>query len=230
MSRGMRDSWLMTSMMCSLLTSPLLRLVDLDFDRSRVQPADDLVGQVKIANVARRHLKRRLDGFVGNRDRVIAFEARAHADDYLARIFDRRLVNFHEPESARKRFVFGDVLLVLGHRRRADDANLAARERRLEHIGRVGTGSQSRSCADDRVRFVDEEDQIVALFDFVDYALNALFEHAAQHRAGDDARHLKLNDVRVAQALRHAVRLQSRSCAPALRQRRSCRRPLRLQA
>src|SRR5207302_10627122 len=54
--------------------------------------------------------------------------------------------------------------------------------------------------ADDRVRFIDEENQVVAFFDFVNDAFQALFKHAAQHRAGDNATHLQLHDVRIAQA------------------------------
>ena len=63
-----------------------LRLVDLDLDRSRVEPADGLVRQVKIANVLRRHLERRVDRFVRDRDRVILLQPRPQAQQNLARL------------------------------------------------------------------------------------------------------------------------------------------------
>jgi hypothetical protein len=47
------------------------------------------------------------------------------------------------------------------------------------------------------MRLIDEQNHVVALFDFVDDAFDSLFEHAAQHGAGDDAAHLQLHHVRV---------------------------------
>src|SRR5262249_42467655 len=61
---------------------------------------------------------------------------------------------------------------------------------------------------DDRVRFVDEQDQIVSLFDLVDDSLDALFEHASEHGSGDDARHLQLDDVSVSESLGDGVGLK----------------------
>ncbi len=120
----------------------------------------------------------------------------------------RRLVHLDQAEAARERLVLADVLLVLGDGRRADDAHLAARERRLEHVGGVRRRAERRARADDGVRLVDEEDQVVALLDLVDDALDALLEHAAQHRARDEAAHLQLHDVRAAQARRNLLRLE----------------------
>src|ERR1051325_9163700 len=57
------------------------------------------------------------------------------------------------------------------------------------------------------MRFVDEQDQVIALLDLVYDPLYALLKHPAQHRPGDDAGHLKLNYVGIAQALRDAFRL-----------------------
>ena len=47
-----------------------------------------------------------------------------------------------------------------------------------------------------------------SLLDLVDDALDALLEHAAQHRAGDESAHLKLDDVRVAKTRRNFFRLK----------------------
>ena len=68
MSRGIRDSCEMTSMMCSGRTTSAsaCRFVDLNLDRSRVEPADRFVRQMQIADVLRRHLERGVDRFVGN--------------------------------------------------------------------------------------------------------------------------------------------------------------------
>ncbi len=139
-----------------------LRFVDFDFDRGRVEPANRLVRQVQIANVLRRHFQRDVDRVVGNLDRIVLLQPRTQAQQNLARFADRRLDHFHQAETAGQRFVFANVFLVFRKRGGADDAHVAARQRRLKHVGRVGRSAQRRAGADDRVRFVDEEDQIVA--------------------------------------------------------------------
>ena len=58
------------------------------------------------------------------------------------------------------------------------------------------------------MRFVDEENQVVAFFDFVDDALDSFFKHAAQHRARDDAAHLQLHHMRTTQTRRNFFRFQ----------------------
>ncbi len=58
------------------------------------------------------------------------------------------------------------------------------------------------------MRFIDEQNQVVALFHFIDDAFDALFEHPAQHGAGHDAAHLQLHDVRVTQTRRNFLWLE----------------------
>jgi hypothetical protein len=50
------------------------------------------------------------------------------------RLLDRRLAHEHRLEAALERRVLLDVLAVLVKRRRADYVQLAAGERRLEHV------------------------------------------------------------------------------------------------
>src|SRR5687768_318658 len=56
--------------------------------------------------------------------------------------------------------------------------------------------------------FVNEQDQIVSLFDLVDDALNSLLKHAAQHGARNQAAHLQLHYMRTAQTRRDFFRLE----------------------
>ena len=93
-------------------------------------------------------------------------------------------------------------------RRRADDADLAAREHRLEHVGGVGRRAERRAGADHRVHFVDEQDQVRPLLDLADHVLDAILEHAAQHRPRHHRVHLQVDDLAVAQADRHLLRLE----------------------
>ena len=63
----------------------------------------------------------------------------------------------HRLEAALERGVLLDVLAVLVERRRADAAQLAAREHRLEQVGGVDRAF-GRAGADERVQLVDEQD------------------------------------------------------------------------
>src|SRR5262249_48262346 len=182
--------------------------VYLDLYGSRIEPTDHFIGQVQIAYVARRHLKRGFNCFIGYRYRVVVFKTASYSEQNLARIFNGRLIDLDEPESSRQSFVFGDVFLVFGHRSGADDANLASGERRFEHICGIGACAQSRTCADDGMCFIDEQNQIFTLLDFIDDALNALFKHSAQHSAGDDPGHLKIDYVRIAQSCGNFFRFE----------------------
>ena len=62
-------------------------------------------------------------------------------------------------EAALERRVLLDVLAVLVERGRADRAQLAAREHRLEQVGGVHR-ALGRAGADDRVQLVDEQDDL----------------------------------------------------------------------
>src|SRR5262249_43078915 len=52
------------------------------------------------------------------------------------------------------------------------------------------------------------EDEVAPLLDLLDDPLQPLLEHPAEHRAGDDAGHLQLDDVRVAQPRRYFRRIE----------------------
>ncbi len=65
----------------------------------------------------------------------------------------------HRLEAPLERRVLLDALAVLVERRRADAAQLAARERRLEQVRRVHR-ALGGAGADERVELVDEEDDL----------------------------------------------------------------------
>ena len=65
----------------------------------------------------------------------------------------------HRLEAPLERGVLLDVLAVLVERGGADAAQLAAGERRLQHVGRVH-GALGRARADQRVQLVDEADDL----------------------------------------------------------------------
>ncbi len=93
---------------------------------------------------------------------------------------------------------------VLGRRGRADAANLAARQRRLQDVGGVERALR-RARADQRVQLVDEHDDVRVLGQLLHDRLEALFELAAVLRAGDDQRDIECQDTFVGEEVRHVA-------------------------
>ena len=82
---------------------------------------------------------------------------------------------------------------------------LAARERGLQHVGRVG-GTLGRARADDRMELVDEEDDLPVRFrDLAQDGLEAIFELAAVFRAGNQRADVEGDDAPVLQRLGHVA-------------------------
>ena len=99
------------------------------------------------------------------------------------RVRHRGLADEDRLETALERGVLLDVLAVLVERRRADGAQLAAREHRLQQVRRVD-GALRRARADDRVQLVDEEDDLAGgVLDLPEDRLEPLLELAAVLRA-----------------------------------------------
>ena len=83
---------------------------------------------------------------------------------------------------------------VLVERRRADRAELAAREHRLQQVPGVHR-ALGRARADDRVQLVDERDDLpVAVGDLLEHRLEALLELAAVLRPGEHRAEVERDD------------------------------------
>ena len=92
-----------------------------------VEQVDRLVGQEPVGDVAARLVDRRLDGLARVLDVVELLVAVLHAEQDLDRFLLGRRIDLDRLEAALERAVLLDVLAVLGRRRRADAADLAAR-------------------------------------------------------------------------------------------------------
>ena len=123
----------------------------------------------------------------------------------LDRLLDRRLADEHRLEAALESRILFDVLAIFVEGRRADDVELTAGERGLQHVGGV---HRALGCArsDDGVHLVDEEDQVVrGLADLVDHGLEPLLELAAVLRPGDHRREVDRDQPLVGERLRNLV-------------------------
>ena len=134
-------------------------------------------------------------------DLVALLEAAEDRD----RVVDRRLRDEDGLEAPLERGVLLDALAVLVERRRADAAQLAARQRGLEQVRGVHR-ALGRAGADDRVQLVDEEDDLpVRRLDLLEHRLQAVLELAAVLRAGHERAHVERAEPLVLQRLRHVA-------------------------
>ena len=168
-----------------------------------VDHVDRLVGQLAVMDVARRQLDRRLDGVVGVFEPVVILEVGLEALHDLDGVRDRRLGDVDLLEAANERAILLEVLAVFLVGGRADAADRAGRQRRLEQVGRIHRAAGGRAGADHRVDLVDEHDGARVRLDLLDDLLQPLLEVAAIAGAGEQRAHVEREDGGVAQDFRH---------------------------
>ena len=125
--------------------------------RSLVHQVDGLVGQEAVGDVAVGKLSRRDQRRIGDTDLVVLLVFLLDAAQDRDRVLDRRLADEDRLEAPRQRCILLDMLAVFIERRGADAMQLAARQRRLEQIGRVHRAI-GLAGADQRMHLVDEQD------------------------------------------------------------------------
>ena len=174
-----------------------------------VDEIDGAVGQPVVAQMARRELGGGLERRVGVGDAVMLFVPAAQPGENLHRLLDRRLVDGDLLQPPGERAILLDVLELL-ERRRADDAQIAGRENRLDQRRQIHRAAGDRAGADRGVDFVDEENRLRPGGERLDDRLEALLEVAAEPRAGQQRAGVEREDFRVLQRALHIVGEQPR--------------------
>ena len=124
-----------------------------------VDHVDRLVRQMSLVDVPRGQLRGRLHRIVRIRHAVVLFEARLQTHEDLDRLRHRGLHDIDLLEAPRERVILLEdaaVFLVGG---RADAADLAVGQHRLDEVRGVHDAARGRARADDRVDLVDEENR-----------------------------------------------------------------------
>ena len=187
-----------------------------------VDHVDGLIGKLAVVDVFGRKLHGGFDGLVRVFDVVEVLEIGLEALHDLDRVLDRRLGDIDLLEPADERAVLFEVLAVFFVGCRADAAQHARLQRRLQEVRGVHRAARGRARADDRVDFVDEQDRARIGFDLLHDGLQPFLEIAAVARTGEQRAHVEREDRRVGEHLRAPRR--ARSCARDLRQSPFCRR------
>ena len=108
-------------------------------------------------------------------------------------------------EPARQRRVLFDMLAILIERGGADAMQFAARQRRLEQVGRIHR-AVGLAGADQGVHLVDEQDDpAFGRGDFLQHGFQPLLEFAAVFRARDQRAQIERQQLLVLQAFRHVA-------------------------
>ncbi|VBC46625.1 Protein of uncharacterised function (DUF3170) [Burkholderia pseudomallei] len=170
-----------------------------------VEQVDRLVRQLPAGDVARRQLGRGDERVVADRHAVRVLIALLQPAQDHHRRRDVRAVELHRLEAPRERRVLLEILLVFAPRGGRDRAQLAARERGLQQVRRVGRARRA-ARADQRVRFVDEQhDGRLRRADLGDHALEPLLEFALHARARLQHAEVEAEQRRAAQRRRHVA-------------------------
>ena len=115
------------------------------------------------------------------------------------------LAHHHRLEAPLQGRVLLDVLAVLVQRGGADAVQLAARQRRLEHVARVHR-ALGLARADDGVQLVDEEDDLPGrVGHLLEHRLEALLELAAELGPGHHGAQVQRDQPLVLEALGHVA-------------------------
>ena len=192
---------------------PLLNVADLRRQRRLpqlharprlVDQVDRLVRQIPVGNESARSEHRGLDRVVGVHHGVEFLVPLLDPEQNPARVGFVRRRHLHCLEPPLQRAVLFDRFAKLAWRRRPDALDLAARQRRLQNVGRVQR-SFGRARAHQRVQFVDEDDGVLVLHQLLHDCLEPLFKLAAVFRPRHDQTQVQRQNPFIGQKRRHVA-------------------------
>ena len=191
-----------------------LHLIDFDRHAADLHPqrracfvddVDGLVRQEAIADVSVRQNRGGHDRRVLDANSVVNLVLLFQAAEYSDRVVHRRLAHQHRLETPRESRVLFHVLAVFRERRRADAAQIAARQRRFQHVGRVDRAF-GRARAHQRMQFIDEANQLaVGIRDFLQDGLETVLEFAPELGPGDHGTEIERQQPLIDQLFRHVA-------------------------
>ena len=155
-----------------------------------------------VGDVLGRQFGRRRERRPGVADAVVFLEVALQATQDLYGLLDGRFVDIDFLEAARQRVVLLENAPVLGEGGGADALQLAGGERRLEQVGGIHRAARGRTCPDEGVDFVDEQDGVTVGPQLLEHRLEALLEITAILGTGQQRTHVQRVDGGFLQHLR----------------------------
>src|SRR6185369_1208597 len=159
-----------------------------------VNEVNGLVRKEAIRDVAIRVAYGELDRFVRVSHGVEFLVTVLDAEEDLDSVVFVRRWDLYGLEAAFERAIFFYRLAIFTRRGCADALNLAARKSRLQDIGRIER-TLGGACSDQGMKFIDEDDTVLRLHQFLHDRLQALFELATILGSGDDERQVEGQDA-----------------------------------
>ncbi len=171
----------------------------------RIEQVDRLVGKLAGGNIAARQLHGGDQRFVADVHVVILRVALLQAAQHQTRGIVVGFVDLDELKAAFERGVAFEEFLVFRPGGGGDRPQLAACERRLEQVGRIGAARRV-ARADQGMRFVDKEQNRNGRgLNLVDDLFQSLLELALHAGAGLQQAQIERQDAHVADHVRHAA-------------------------
>ena len=168
-----------------------------------VDQVDGLVRQLTISDIAMTQLGRRNDRAVSNSNLVVNLVALFQATQDRDGVFFAWLIHQHFLEAPFKGCVLLYILAVFVERGRADAVQLAASQRRLEHVACIHRAF-AFTGADHGVQFIDEQDDLTFLLrQLVQQRFQPLFEFTTELGAGNQRAHVQRQHALAFKAIRH---------------------------
>ena len=163
-----------------------------------VHDVDGFIGQEATGEVTIAEFDGLFEGGVGVASFVMGFVFYAEAFEDEDRFIDAGGFDFDLLEAAFEGGIFFDVLAELIESRGPDALHFATAEGGFENIAGIH-GALGASCANDRVEFVDEKNDIFCAADFIHDGLDALFELASVLGSCDHEGEVEGDDLFVAE-------------------------------
>ena len=176
-----------------------LNILEISCRTCFIDKVDGLVRQETVRYVSLGRLNGKLYYLVRISDVVVLLVVILDALEDLDGILNGRLVEHDLLESSLKSRILLD-LLILCCSRRAQYPEFASGECGLEDIGSIG-GTFSITCADDSMKLIDYEDNVLSLDGFIDNALDSALELTSELSACDHSGKVKLPNLHIEELL-----------------------------
>ncbi|EAP78060.1 hypothetical protein ISM_07185 [Roseovarius nubinhibens ISM] len=168
-----------------------------------VHQVDRLVRQEPVGDIAMAERRGGHQGAVRNPHPMVQLVFLLDAAQDADRVLDRRLLHHDGLEPPRQRRVLLHMLAIFIERGGPDTMQLAARQRRLDQIGRIHRAIRFPG-PDERVHLVDKENDLARrIRHLVEHGFEPLFEFATVFRPSDERPHVERQQPLVGEALGH---------------------------